>query len=277
MIKLAANLFTMYVDVDPLSRFEAARHSGFDAVEVFLVGSLPAVEVRSRLDELGIELVQIYADPGAFDAGDRGIAIFPERREEFRASIDEAIRYARLVNCTRINCLAGIGDPAEDPARYEATLIENLAWAANECATAGLSLLLEPISNQGPHFFVRHTAHARSVIEQVAAPNVQVLYDVYHAQMLEGNVTDTICSNLDVIGHIQIADVPGRHEPGTGEIRFPYLLERIDAAGYTGWIGLEYFPSGGSDALDWARPYLRGQDRSRDPGSPLGSPREDRP
>ncbi len=131
--------------------------------------------------------------------------------------------------------------------------------AANECASAGLTLLLEPISNQGPHFFVRHTAHARTLIEQVAGRSLRMLYDVYHAQMLEGNITETICSNLDVIGHIQIADVPGRHEPGTGEIRFPYLFHSIDAAGYSGWIGTEYFPSEGSDqTLGWARQYLRG-------------------
>ena len=260
MIKLAANLFSMYADLALLSRFEAARRSGFDAVEVFQVESIPASDVRARMDEFDLALVQIYADCGAFDAGERGIAIFPNRRDEFRASIDRAIRYAQIVDCPWINCLAGIADPTQEAARYDATLIENLGWAADACAAAGLSLLLEPISNQGPDFFVRHTAHARTLIEQVASPNLRMLYDVYHAQMLEGNVTETICSNLDVIGHIQIADVPGRHEPGTGEIRFPFLLERIDAAGYAGWIGLEYFPSGSSDeSLGWARPYLGGK------------------
>jgi hydroxypyruvate isomerase len=258
MIKLAANLFSMYSDLEPLMRFEAAHRSGFDAVELFRVGSIPASEVRSRLDEFGLELVQIYSDCGAFDDGERGIAIFDARRDEFRASISDAIRYALTVNCRSINCLAGLADPMEEPARYAATLVENLGWAAEACASAGLSLLLEPISNQGPHFFVRHTAHARALIEQVGAPNLRMLYDVYHAQMLEGNLAETIGSNLDVIGHIQIADVPGRHEPGTGEIRFPYLLESIDSGGYEGWVGLEYFPSSASDeTLAWARPFLR--------------------
>jgi hydroxypyruvate isomerase len=257
VIRLAANLHTMYTDLAPLMRFEAAHRSGFDAVEVFLVGSLPAQEVRSRLDEFGLGLVQLYADCGAFDDGERGIAIFEERRDEFRTSIDEAVRYAQIADCPWINCLAGIGDPTEESARYQATLLENLEWAAQACASVGLSLLLEPISNQGPNYFVRHTAHARALIERVGARNLRMLYDVYHGQMLEGNLTETITSNLDVIGHVQIADVPGRHEPGTGEIRFSYLLETIDMGGYAGWIGLEYFPSGGSDeTLGWARPYL---------------------
>ncbi len=137
MIKLAANLFTMYRDLDLLSRFEAAGRSGFDAVELFQVGSTTASEVRSRLDEFGLELVQIYADCGAFDAGERGIAIFAGRRDEFRASIDDAIRYAQAVNCSQINCLAGIADPTEESARYEATLVENLGWRPTNAPVQG--------------------------------------------------------------------------------------------------------------------------------------------
>jgi hydroxypyruvate isomerase len=257
MPKIAANLYTMFTEVPFLDRFEAAAQAGFAGVEMFLTSDAPAAEVRARLVHHGLELVHCFFDVGDFAAEERGIAIFPARRDEFRATVERGIEYATATGCKRVSCLAGILTPRVERGEAEETLSANVAEAGAACAEAGLVLLVEPISNQGPDYFIRRTAEARALVESVALPNVRMLYDVYHAQVLEGNLAETIRENLAVIAHIHVADVPGRHEPGTGEINFAFLLDWMDAHAYAGWVGCEYRPSGmTAQTLAWAAPYL---------------------
>lgn len=257
MIRLAANLHTMFTEVAPLDRFAWSRQAGFRGVELFLPYHLRPCEVRARLDEHGLEVVQLYLPCGDFDAGERGIAILADRTDEFRRSVRAGADYAAAIGCPTLNCLAGIGAPGADSSRYRQTLVENLRNAARTLADEGLQLLIEPISNQGPHYFVRYTPEARGLIDDVAEPNLGLLLDLYHTQILEGNLAHTLTEQFDVLRHVQVADVPGRHEPGTGEINYAFLFSLLEQHGYDGWVGCEYLPNGRTlDGLAWAAPYL---------------------
>ncbi|MDP1958007.1 MAG: TIM barrel protein, partial [Rhodocyclaceae bacterium] len=202
---------------------------------------------------------------GNWAAGERGIACLPERKAEFQDGVGRAIEYAEALGCTRLNCLAGAvpvlrGGPASavPPAptfaeKHFETLVDNLRFAAAATQRAGIRLLLEPLNNRdNPGFFVPTTARALQVLDAVGSRNLQVQYDVYHAQVMEGDLARTLETQLARIGHIQIADNPGRHEPGTGEIHFPFLFKRLEQLGYPGWIGCEYKPSGATeDSFGW--------------------------
>lgn len=257
MPALAANLYTMFGELPLLDRVAAAAEAGFAGVEAFTLHDVTAAQLQDRLNGNGVELVQLYAAMGDFEAGERGTAILGGRTAEFKTSVDRAIDDAQTLACLRINCLAGILPEGTDETTAQAVLLRNLDWAAERARAAGLTILIEPISNQGPRYFVRHTAHARALIAAIGAPNLKLLYDVYHAQVLEGNLAATLAGNIDVIDHVQVADVPGRHEPGTGEINYPFLLQFLDDLGYGGWVGCEYRPCTSTAAgLAWAAPYL---------------------
>lgn len=256
MPKFAANLTMLFNEVPFLDRFEAAAAAGFKGVEYLFPYDYDIDVLVSRLRRFGLKQVLHNLPAGDWAGGERGIACLPGREEEFRAGVDQAIRYALALGCDQVNCLAGIAPEGTDPRLLHATLAANLRYAAVRLSEVGIRLLIEPINTQDiPHFFLRTTQQARRVIEAGDIDNVQIQYDVYHMQIMEGNLSRTIKTNLDLIGHVQIADNPGRHEPGTGEINYNYLFDYLDKIGYRGWVGCEYKPMGKTaDGLTWMPP-----------------------
>lgn len=255
MPKFAANLTMMFNDVEFTERFSLAARGGFTAVEFLFPYPYPAQQLKALLDDTGLELVLHNLPAGDWSAGERGIGCLPDRTAEFRDGVGQAIDYAKALGCRRLNCLAGIAPEGVDRDRLIHALVDNLRFAANACAEEGITLLLEPINTQDiPGFFVCHTAQALDIISAVGADNTKLQYDIYHMQIMEGNLTRTIEDHVDLIGHMQLADNPGRHEPGSGEIHYPFLFRRIDELGYTGWIGCEYKPAGDTTAgLTWLK------------------------
>jgi len=253
MPKFAANLSMLFTEAPFLERFERAARAGFRAVECQFPYEAPAAEIRARLDAHGLEMVLHNLPAGDWAAGERGIACLPGRVDEFRAGVARAVEYARVLGVPRLNCLAGIA-PA-DAALAHRTLVDNLRFAARELAGAGLALLLEPINTfDVPGFFVCRTAQALALLDEVGAGNAFVQFDAYHAQRMEGGLEATLRAHLPRIGHVQVADHPGRHEPGTGEIDFETLFDTLDRLGYAGRIGCEYRPARATEAgLAWLR------------------------
>jgi hydroxypyruvate isomerase len=253
MLRFAANLSMLFAEAPFLDRFALAAQAGFGAVECQFPYVAPAAEIRARLDDLGLRMVLHNLPAGDWAAGDRGIACQPQRVDEFRAGVPRAIAYAQALGVTQVNCLAGIAPPDEDAATLRRTLVENLRFAARTFAAEGLRLLVEPINTFDiPGFFVNRTPQAVALLDDVGEPDVAVQYDVYHAQRMEGELAATLAHYLPRIGHVQVADNPGRHEPGTGEIRFKFLFAELERLGYAGWIGCEYKPAGRTElGLDW--------------------------
>ncbi|RQP25299.1 hydroxypyruvate isomerase [Piscinibacter terrae] len=253
MPRFAANLTLMFNEVPFLDRFERATKAGFEAVEFQFLYEWPVSEVAARLQGNGLTAVLHNFPAGDWAQGDRGLACQPRRQEEFRASVPQAIGYARALGVDRLHCLSGIEPEDPLPTAIFDTLIANLRWAADECAKAGLKVLIEPINRHDvPGYFVRDTTRALQVMDAVGADNLLLQYDLYHAQRSEGELAATMERLLPRIGHMQIADNPGRHEPGTGEINYPFLFQRMDALGYAGWVGCEYIPlSRTEDGLAW--------------------------
>jgi hydroxypyruvate isomerase len=258
MPKLAANLTMMFGEVEFLERFAAAANAGFKAVEYLFPYDYEPAVLKRQLRDHGLVQALHNLPAGNWAAGERGIACLPERVAEFRAGVDRAIEYAGALDCDRVNCLAGILPPTTNAATARDTLIHNLRDAASRLNAAGIKLLIEPINTRDvPGFFLSGTRQAVEIIEAVGSDNLSIQYDIYHMQIMEGNLALTIQSYLSRIAHMQLADSPGRHEPGTGEIDYGFLLEFIDRAGYTGWIGCEYIPKGNTvEGLRWATPYL---------------------
>jgi hydroxypyruvate isomerase len=256
MPKLAANVSLLFPQFEFLDRFAAAARAGFRAVEYQLPYAWPQEEVARRARSASVEVVLHNLPAGDAAKGDRGIACLPQRVSEFREGVGRAIEYAKAAGCPRLNCLAGI---APAGAKQFDTLVENVRYAAAQLAAAGLALTLEPINTRTvPGFFLTNTRQALEVLEAAGAANAFLQYDIFHMQIMEGDLARTIERLLPRIGHLQLADVPGRHEPGTGEINFEFLLRHIDRIGYGGWIGCEYNPLGDtSEGLAWAKPYLR--------------------
>ena len=243
MPHFAANLTMLFNEVPFLERFERAAQAGFTAVEILFPYAWPAETIKTLLDQHGLTLVLHNLPPGNWDAGERGIACHPDRVPEFQASVSQGIRYAKTLGVSQLNCLSGIAPVGVDDALVHQTLVENLRYCAGEFKQAGLKMLLEPINRFDiPGFYVNRTAQAVAILDEVGADNAFLQYDIYHAQRMEGELAATLQQHLARIGHIQLADNPGRHEPGTGEINFRYLLARLDALGYTGWVGCEYKP-----------------------------------
>jgi hydroxypyruvate isomerase len=253
MPKFAANLTMLFNEVPFLDRFERAAKAGFEAVEFLFPYAWPAEEIRQRLDANRLKLVLHNLPAGDWDAGERGIACHPDRVSEFRDGVAKGIVYAKALGVGQLNCLAGKAPAgvAEDLLRQ--TFVENLRFAAAELKKAGLRLLIEPINTFDiPGFYLNRTTQAVSILVEVGADNAFVQYDIYHAQRMEGELAATMQKYLPRIGHIQLADNPGRNEPGTGEINYPFLFAHLDRIGYDGWIGCEYKPATTTEAgLDW--------------------------
>jgi len=259
MPRLAANLTMLFGELEFPDRFAAAAEAGFSAVEYLFPYAYEPQMLQQRLSAHGLEQVLHNLPAGNWAAGERGIACLPDRVDEFKAGVGQAIKYAAALDCSRVNCLAGIAPPGLATATARDTLVRNLRYAAPLLGAAGIALLIEPINTRDiPGFFLSGTAQAMEIIEAVGSENLYLQYDVYHMTIMEGAVAETIERLLPRIAHIQIADVPGRHEPGTGSIDFPALVTTIDRLGYTGWIGCEYVPAAGTvPGLAWAERYLQ--------------------
>lgn len=253
MPRFAANLTMLFNELPFLERFQAATEAGFHGVEYLFPYGYDKYELADRLKRWQLTQVLHNLPAGDWAAGERGIAILPDRVSEFQHGLFQAIDYAIKLGCRQVNCLAGIAPQGIETARLHETLVNNLRFAAHELAQEGIALLVEPINTRDmPGFFLSSTAQALKLLEDVDSTNVFLQYDVYHMQVMEGDLARTIETNLDRIGHIQIADNPGRNEPGTGEINFPFLYRHLDAIGYAGWIGCEYKPARETrEGLSW--------------------------
>ena len=255
MPKLAANVSMLFPQLDFLDRFAAARKAGFRYVEYQFPYEHDAGEVARRARDAGVQVVLHNLPPGDYARGERGIACLPGREREFREGVERAIDYARAVDCPRLNCLAGL---APLDAEHLAVLVDNVRFAARKLGAAGLSLTLEAINTRSvPGFFLSRSAQALDVLNAAGEGNAFLQYDFFHMQIMEGDLAQTVERLLPRIGHIQLADVPGRHEPGSGEINFDFLLRHLDTLGYSGWVGCEYNPRGDTlEGLSWAKRYL---------------------
>ncbi|WP_027962301.1 hydroxypyruvate isomerase [Halomonas halodenitrificans] len=253
MPKFAANLSMLFTEVDFLDRFQAAAEAGFKGVEYLFPYDFEAAEIKRRLDDNGLEQVLFNLPAGDWGAGERGIACHPDRIEEFRAGVDKAIEYAQVLGNTQVNCLAGIQPGGVDDDEARRVLVENLRYAAERLEAAGILLIAEPINTRDiPGFFLNRTEQALALFDEVGSRNLKLQYDIYHMQIMEGDLAPTIEKHFDRIAHVQLADNPGRHEPGTGEINYPFLFDHLERLGYAGWIGCEYKPQAGTqEGLGW--------------------------
>ncbi len=253
MPRFAANLTLMFTEVPFLERFERAAKAGFDAVEFQFPYAWAKEDVAAALKASGLKAVLHNLPAGDWAAGNRGLACLSDRVVEFRESVPLAIEYAKALGVDRLHCLSGI-EPTDRPAdNVRRTYVENLRFASAETAAAGIRLLIEPINRYDiPGMYLHSSAQAIDVMNEVGSDNLFLQYDIYHAQRSEGELAATMHRLLPHIGHIQIADNPGRHEPGTGEINFAFLFELMDRLGYEGWVGCEYVPLGKTEAgLTW--------------------------
>jgi hydroxypyruvate isomerase len=253
MPKYAANLSMLFTEAPFLDRFALAAEAGFEAVEFLFPYAFPAHEIRRRLHDHGLQLVLHNLPAGDWDAGERGIACLPDRVAEFRSGVGQAIEYAQALGVPQLNCLVGKTPAGVDDALLRATLVQNLRYAAGELQKTGIKLLVEPINFYDiPGFYLTRSAQTLAVLDEVGSDNVYLQYDIYHMQRMEGELAATMTQHLARIAHIQLADNPGRHEPGTGEINYPFLFAHLEEIGYDGWIGCEYKPATTTQAgLGW--------------------------
>ena len=255
MPRINANITLMFQELDFMDRFKAAAEAGFSGVEYQRPYEHSKDDLKDCLMANNLTPVLHNLPSGDWGAGERGIACLPDRVDEFRQGVDLAIDYASASGCVQFNCLAGI--PGSDVSRQQAhdTFVQNLKFAAKRMDGVGIKLLIEAINTVDfPGFFLNTTAQSAQILSEVGSSNLYIQYDVYHMQIMEGDLCRTIETHLDRIAHIQIADNPGRHEPGTGEINFPNLFRHLDRIGYSGWVGAEYLPAGETlDGLDWFR------------------------
>jgi 2-dehydrotetronate isomerase len=258
MPRFAANLTMMYTEHAFLDRFAAAAKDGFQAVEYLFPYEFPAAEIKVRLDANGLTQALFNAPPGDWAGGERGIASLPGREEEFRRSIDTALDYTRVIGNRKLHVMAGLIGADQPREKHREVYLNNLAYAAKAAQADGVMITIEPINTRDmPGFFLTHQHEAQAICAEVGAPDLKVQFDCYHCQIVEGDLAVKLKRDIAGIGHIQIAGVPERHEPDTGELNYPYLLELIDALGYDGYIGCEYRPRAGTSAgLGWLKPYL---------------------
>ena len=265
MPRFAANLSMLYNDVDFLDRFAAAARDGFQAVEYLFPYAYTPEQLAALLRQHGLQQVLFNAPPGDWDAGERGLACLPGREAEFREGIARAITYAQALQCPRIHVMAGLVPQDVDPATVRATYVANVRYAAEQAAAHGIQILLEPINGRDmPGFFLSRQDQAHALVAEIGATNVKVQMDLYHCQIVEGDLAMKIRQYLPTgnVGHFQIAGVPERHEPDVGELNYPYLFQLLDTLGYDGWIGCEYKPARGAaphathDGLGWLQPWL---------------------
>jgi len=243
MPRLAANLTMLFTEHPFLERFAAAADAGFDAVEFLFPYEHSAAEVRGAVRDANLEVVLFNLPAGDWAGGERGLAALPDRVQEFRAGVERALEYAAELDCPRLNCLAGLSADGGDAAAQWRTLVENVRHAGECVAAAGRTLVVEPVNDKDvAGFFLPTTTDAIRLLDEVGDPRVRLQFDVYHVQRMEGDVTARLRALFDRIDHVQIADNPGRHQPGTGELNFGFLFAELDRLGYAGLVGLEYVP-----------------------------------
>ncbi|MGY3689846.1 hydroxypyruvate isomerase [Vibrio coralliilyticus] len=257
MAKFAANLSMLFTEVDFLERFDAAAQAGFSGVEYLFPYAFDAEQIKQKLEQNNLTQVLFNLPAGDWDAGDRGIACDPSRIEEFQSGVALAIQYAKVLGNTQVNCLAGITPAGVSQQDAHAAFVINLRYAAQALQEAGLRLVIEAINTRDiPGFFLNTTEQAKAVIKEVGSDNLFIQYDIYHMQIMEGDLAPTMSANIGQIAHVQLADNPGRHEPGTGEINYPFVLKHLDKLGYQGWVGCEYKPkTTTTEGLDWLNLY----------------------
>jgi hydroxypyruvate isomerase len=270
MPQFAANLHYLFSELPFLDRFEAAAAAGFKAVEFQVPYDYPTDELNVRLRTYALKMVLFDAPMGDWNRGDRGLAAVPGREKEFREGLAKVVEYGTALGCDTVHLMAGVVGPAEDFQAAERTYISNLRHAATLLGDHGIAGVIEPINKkmgivqngpsyttQGMHgYFLNHTDQARRILDEIGSPNLLLHLDFYHMQMLEGHLAETIRENIGLLRHVQIAGVPGRHEPTVGEINYPYLFDLLDELDYRGWVGCEYRPKGDTWAgLSWAAKY----------------------
>ncbi|HEX3952655.1 MAG TPA: 2-oxo-tetronate isomerase [Stellaceae bacterium] len=258
MPKFAANLSMMFQEIPNfLDRFEAAAKAGFKGVEFLFPYDFPPEVIAERLERNRLSLTLFNTVPGDWSAGERGLAALPGREQAFRDGVDKAMSYAKAAKCPLLHTMAGLWPEGRDKAEGEKVYIDNLRWAADRIAGAGLTALIEPINTRDiPGYFLNYSYQALSIIERVGRPNVKLQFDLYHAQIMEGDLAPKIRALAPHYPHVQIAGTPGRHEPDVGEVNYPFLFDLFDEIGYAGWIGCEYRPKGDTLAgLGWAKKY----------------------
>ncbi|NRF13465.1 hydroxypyruvate isomerase [Vibrio coralliilyticus] len=257
MAKFAANLSMLFTEVDFLERFDAAAQAGFSGVEYLFPYAFDAEQIKQKLEQNNLTQVLFNLPAGDWDAGDRGIACDPSRIEEFQSGVALAIQYAKVLGNTQVNCLAGITPAGVSQQDAHVAFVINLRYAAQALQEAGLRLVIEAINTRDiPGFFLNTTEQAKAVIKEVGSDNLFIQYDIYHMQIMEGDLAPTMSANIGQIAHVQLADNPGRHEPGTGEINYPFVLKHLDELGYQGWVGCEYKPkTTTTEGLDWLNLY----------------------
>jgi hydroxypyruvate isomerase len=265
MPRFAANLSMMYTEVPFLDRFAAAAQDGFEAVEYLFPYEHTPAEIAQRLQAHGLTQALFNLPPGDWAAGERGMACLPGREAEFAASVDTAIAYAQATGCKKLHAMAGLMPAGADTQALRATYVANLRAAAAKLAPLGITLLIEPINSRDmPGYFLNWQHQAHDVLAEVGAPNLRVQMDFYHCQIMEGDLTRRLEKHWAGVGHIQIAGVPERHEPDSGEVNFPHLFDHLDQLGYDGFIGCEYRPKAGTSAgLRWLRAYLASKKTSQ--------------
>jgi len=251
--RFAANLSMMFNEVPFLDRFARARAAGFEAVEYLFPYEHPAAELKRRLDDHGLKQVLFNMPPGDWAAGERGLASLPGRQAEFRDGVARALDYAAVLGCPLVHAMAGIPPAGVSQDTAAAIFAINIAYAAEQAHEAGVKVVLEPINHRDmPGFFLRNQAHGAAIVAAIGPDRVGLQFDVYHCQVTEGDLSKRLEAHMPVIAHIQIADVPHRHEPGTGEINWDHVFSEIDALGYAGWVGCEYRPAAETEAgLGW--------------------------
>ncbi|MFH9001884.1 2-oxo-tetronate isomerase [Streptomyces afghaniensis] len=262
MPRFAANLSLMYTEHAFPDRFAAASADGFTAVEYLFPYAYDATELRRRLDDHGLRQVLFNAPPGDWESGERGTAALPGREAELRSGIARALEYAAALDCPRLHVMAGLVSPDATPKERDGhrdTYLANLGWAAERAAAVGVDILIEPINGRDmPGYFLSRQAEAHAIVQEVGAPNLKVQLDLYHCQIVEGDLTTTLRRDLPTgrVGHLQIAGVPDRHEPDRGELDVNHLFRVVDDLGFDGWIGCEYIPlAGTSEGLGWLDDY----------------------
>lgn len=254
MPRFSANLSMLFGEHDFLDRFDAAARAGFAAVEYIGPYEHPPEAIVERLERNGLEQALFNLPLGDWAAGERGIACLPHRQGEFAEGVEQALDYAMVLDCERVHCMAGLCPWGVSEAELEATYIANLQFAADRFATIGATVMIEPINSRidMPGYWLDNVDKGFRLLESIDRSNVKLQLDLYHAQIIQGDLARTIEENFQHIGHVQIADNPGRHEPGTGEINYPFLFSVLDRLGYAGWVGCEYKPLTTTEAgLGW--------------------------
>ena len=257
MPRLSANLSMMFNELPFLERFAAARKAGFEGVEFLFPYDYPAAELRSRLVGEGLTQVLFNMPPGDWANGERGLASLPGRQSEFREAVKRALDYASTLECRRVHCMAGIVPATVSPITAAALYASNLSWAAEQAKPAGVKLVIEPINHRDmPGYFLNTQAQGAAIVEAIGTDRLGLQFDLYHVQITEGDITKRMEQFMYVIEHMQIADVPARNEPGTGEIGWEFVFRRMDELGYVGWVGCEYRPAGDTvEGLIWRQKF----------------------